>query len=157
MAAQEMQGQQSIHPRDWSWPFWPAVPLYPYGRRQTLRQEVVKDTVWTFDQLQGILYVVVPIRMSIVKLDAGGFWFMHRSHPPESVFGSFKSWSISTAILSTLSYPQSLVLNTRSSSAPSLGDFPTHRCSSPPSMELSVESPLELARLATPTHSSTSR
>lgn len=72
MAAQEMQGQQSIHPRDWSWPFWPAVPLYPYGRRQTLRQEVVKNTVWTFDQLQGILYVVVPIRMSVVKLEAGG-------------------------------------------------------------------------------------
>lgn len=72
MAAQEMQGQHSIHPRDWSWPFWPAVPLYPYGRRRTLRTEVVKDTVWTFDQLQGILYVVVPIRMSVVKLEAGG-------------------------------------------------------------------------------------
>jgi hypothetical protein len=33
---------------------------------------VVKDTVWTFDQLQGILYVVVPIRMSVIKLEAGG-------------------------------------------------------------------------------------
>lgn len=61
-----------IHPRDWSWPFWPVVPLYPYGKRRTLRTEVIKDTLWTFDQLQGILYVVVPIRMSVVKLEQGG-------------------------------------------------------------------------------------
>lgn len=74
MTKQETQGQQvrSIRPRDRSWHFWPAVPLYPYGRRPTLRQEVVKDTIWTFDQLQGIIYVVVPIRMTVVKLEAGG-------------------------------------------------------------------------------------
>ncbi|PSB31747.1 hypothetical protein C7B82_07005 [Stenomitos frigidus ULC18] len=28
--------------------------------------------LWTFDQIQGIFYVVVPIRMTIVKLNAGG-------------------------------------------------------------------------------------
>lgn len=72
MKVQETQGQQSIHPGDWSWPFWPAVPLYPYGKRRTLRTEVVKDRVWTFDQLQGVIYVVVPIRMTVVKLDEGG-------------------------------------------------------------------------------------
>ncbi len=54
------------------WPFWPLVPLYPYSQRYTLRQEVVKDTVWTFDQCQGILYVVVPIRMTVVRLEQGG-------------------------------------------------------------------------------------
>ncbi|NEU82397.1 DUF4336 domain-containing protein [Nostoc sp. UIC10630] len=59
-------------PRDWSWPFWAAVPLYPYGRRRTLRKEIVEDTIWTFDQLHGILYTIVPIRMTIVKLAAGG-------------------------------------------------------------------------------------
>jgi hypothetical protein len=74
MNAQEIQGQQSISPGDWSWRFWPAVPLYPYGRRQTLRTEVVKDKVWTFDQIQGILYVVVPIRMTVVKLEEGGLF-----------------------------------------------------------------------------------
>lgn len=58
--------------RDWSWPLWPIVPLYPYGKRRTLRKEVVKDTIWTFDQIQGILYVAVPIRMTVVKLDEGG-------------------------------------------------------------------------------------
>ncbi len=72
MNVQDTQGQQSIRPRDLSWLFWPAMPLYPYGRRRTLRTEVVKDTVWTFDQIQGILYVVVPIRMTVVKLEAGG-------------------------------------------------------------------------------------
>jgi hypothetical protein len=48
------------------------VPLYHYGRRQTLRTEIVKDTVWIFDQIQGIFYVVVPIRMTVVRLEAGG-------------------------------------------------------------------------------------
>ncbi|MEC4805527.1 MAG: DUF4336 domain-containing protein [Jaaginema sp. PMC 1079.18] len=58
--------------KEWSWPFWPLVPLYPYGQRRTLKTEVVKDTIWTFDQMQGILYVVVPIRMTVVKLAQGG-------------------------------------------------------------------------------------
>ncbi|MCT7959861.1 DUF4336 domain-containing protein [Laspinema sp. D1] len=48
------------------------MPLYPYGRRRTLCQEVVKDTLWTFEQIQGILYVVVPIRMTVVRLERGG-------------------------------------------------------------------------------------
>ncbi len=64
--------EQQPHSRDWSWRFWPAVPLYPFGRRRTLRTEVVKDTIWIFDQIQGIFYTVVPIRMSVVKLEAGG-------------------------------------------------------------------------------------
>jgi hypothetical protein len=33
---------------------------------------VVKDSIWTFDQLQGILYVIVPVRMTVLKLAAGG-------------------------------------------------------------------------------------
>lgn len=67
-----MDENPSINPGEWSWPFWLAVPLYPYGKRRTLRKEVVKDTIWTFDQLQGILYTVVPIRMSVVKREKGG-------------------------------------------------------------------------------------
>ena len=64
--------RQAQQPDDLSWAFWPAVPIYPYGKRRTIRQEVVRDTLWTFDQLQGIFYVVVPIRMSVVKLASGG-------------------------------------------------------------------------------------
>ncbi|MEM9215539.1 MAG: DUF4336 domain-containing protein [Cyanobacteria bacterium P01_F01_bin.150] len=55
-----------------SWPLWPLVPIYPYGNRQTLCTEVIPGKIWTFDQLQGIFYVVVPIRMTVVKLSSGG-------------------------------------------------------------------------------------
>lgn len=58
--------------REHSWWFWFLVPLYPYRRRRTLRREAVPGMVWTLDQLQGVLYTVVPIRMTIVKLAAGG-------------------------------------------------------------------------------------
>ncbi len=58
--------------KDSAWTFWFTLPLYPYNKRRTLRTEVVKDTIWTFDQVQGILYTVVPIRMTVVKLAAGG-------------------------------------------------------------------------------------
>lgn len=73
MNAQEgLQQYPSTNPKDWSWPFWLAVPFYPYNKRRTLCQEVIKDTIWTFDQLHGILYTIVPIRMTIVKLSTGG-------------------------------------------------------------------------------------
>ncbi|MEL7406786.1 MAG: DUF4336 domain-containing protein [Cyanobacteria bacterium J06558_2] len=57
---------------DYYWRFWANVPIYPYSKRFTIRTEVIKDTIWTFDQLQGIFYVVVPIRMTVIKLEAGG-------------------------------------------------------------------------------------
>lgn len=69
---QKQQGHPSIGSQDSSWLLWPVFPLYPYGKRRTLRTEVVKDAIWTFDQIQGIFYVVVPIRMTVVRLEAGG-------------------------------------------------------------------------------------
>ena len=66
--------QQNSNFRDWSWPLWPILPLYPYGQRRTLRKEIVKDTIWTFDQLQGIFYVTVPIRMTVVRMNGGGLF-----------------------------------------------------------------------------------
>jgi hypothetical protein len=57
---------------DFSWNFWYLLPIYPFGKRRTFRKEVVKGTIWTFDQVQGILYVTVPIRMTVVRLEAGG-------------------------------------------------------------------------------------
>ena len=58
--------------KDISWSFWPIVPIYPYGQRKTIRREIVKDAVWTFEQIQGIFYVIVPIRMTVIKLAEGG-------------------------------------------------------------------------------------
>jgi hypothetical protein len=63
---------ENINPQDYTWKFWPVVPLYPYGKRRTIRKEVIKNTIWTFDQIQGVFYVVVPIRMTVVKLEKGG-------------------------------------------------------------------------------------
>ena len=54
------------------WQYWPIVPIYPYSKRKTICQEIIKDTIWTFDQLQGIFYVVVPIRMTAIRLESGG-------------------------------------------------------------------------------------
>ncbi|HYW19700.1 MAG TPA: DUF4336 domain-containing protein [Nodularia sp. (in: cyanobacteria)] len=63
---------EQIDQQDFSWSFWFTLPLYPYGQRRTICKEVIKDTIWTFDQMQGIFYVVVPIRMTVVKLEQGG-------------------------------------------------------------------------------------
>lgn len=57
---------------EYKWRFWATVPIYPYSKRRTIRREVLKDTIWTFEQLQGIFYVVVPIRMTVIRLEAGG-------------------------------------------------------------------------------------
>jgi Domain of unknown function (DUF4336) len=57
---------------DVSWRFWFTLPIYPYQRRRTLRREVKAGEIWVFEQVQGIFYVVVPIRMTVVKLAEGG-------------------------------------------------------------------------------------
>jgi len=53
------------------WPWWPLLPLYPYGRRRTLVRELVPDQVWAFEQVQGVWYVAVPIRMTVLRVRAG--------------------------------------------------------------------------------------
>ena len=53
------------------WPWWPLLPLYPYGRRRTLVRELIPGRIWSFEQLQGVWYVAVPIRMTVVRLQDG--------------------------------------------------------------------------------------
>lgn len=62
------------------------LPLSPesLGRRKTLQTEVVKDTVWTFDQIQGIINVNVPVRCTIIKLKDG--LFVHNPVGPTREF-----------------------------------------------------------------------
>jgi len=57
--------------RESDWPLWLALPVFPYSRRKTIRREVGPG-VWAFDQLIGIYYVHVPIRMTVIKMEAGG-------------------------------------------------------------------------------------
>ena len=56
---------------DQCWPWWPLLPLYPYGRRVTLLTELIPGEVWGLEQLQGIYYVAVPIRLTVVRISGG--------------------------------------------------------------------------------------
>lgn len=56
---------------DQHWPWWPLLPLYPYGHRRTLVRELIPDQIWSFEQLQGVFYVAVPIRMTVVRVSGG--------------------------------------------------------------------------------------
>ena len=60
-----------VNPADQRWGFWPLLPLYPYGRRATHVQELIPGQVWGFEQLQGVYYVAVPIRLTVVKVPGG--------------------------------------------------------------------------------------
>jgi len=60
-----------IQPADQRWNFWPLLPLYPYGRRATQVEELIPGQVWSFEQLQGVYYVAVPIRLTVVKVPGG--------------------------------------------------------------------------------------
>ena len=50
----------------WNW--WPLLPLYPYGRKRTIFRELVPNQIWSFEQLQGIYYVAVPVRLLVVRV-----------------------------------------------------------------------------------------
>ena len=50
----------------WNW--WPLFPLYPYGRKRTIFRELVPNQIWSFEQLQGIYYVAVPVRLLVVRV-----------------------------------------------------------------------------------------
>ena len=53
------------------WPWWPLFPLYPYGRRRTVFRELIKGQIWSLEQLQGLYYVAVPVRLTVVKVSGG--------------------------------------------------------------------------------------
>lgn len=72
---------RAVHQRDWPW--WPLLPLYPYGQRATLVQERVPGRIWTFDQLHGVWYVAVPIRMTVVKVAEGLLLYAPVAPTPE--------------------------------------------------------------------------
>lgn len=64
---------------DVSWPLGKvAFSLLPLAgtstRRATVEECVVTDTIWTHDQIQGVVNVNVPVRQTVVKLSDGGLW-----------------------------------------------------------------------------------
>ncbi len=65
-----------------------GLPLSPEAvdRRKTILKEVVKDTIWTLDQVQGIINVNVPVRCTVVKLSGGGLFVNNPIAPtPEAI------------------------------------------------------------------------
>ena len=47
---------------------------FPAASRATVRRELVPGRIWSFEQVQGVIYVHVPVRMTVVKLDSGGLF-----------------------------------------------------------------------------------
>jgi hypothetical protein len=64
-------GAAPVSAADQHWPWWPLLPLYPYGRRRTLVRELIAGRLWSFEQLQGVWYVAVPIRMLVLRVREG--------------------------------------------------------------------------------------
>ena len=46
----------------------------PGSTRATLRRELVPGRIWSFEQVQGVIFVHVPVRMTVVRLDGGGLF-----------------------------------------------------------------------------------
>ena len=67
----DLSATEGISSEDQSWPWWPLLPLYPYGRRATHFEELIPGEVWSLEQLQGVYYVAVPIRLTVVKVPGG--------------------------------------------------------------------------------------
>lgn len=62
-----------------SWPLGKvAFSLLPLAgtstRRATVEQCIIKDAMWTHDQIQGIVNVNVPVRQTVITLKDGGLW-----------------------------------------------------------------------------------
>mmetsp|Transcript_72856 Transcript_72856/g.170619 ORF Transcript_72856/g.170619 Transcript_72856/m.170619 type:complete len:487 (-) Transcript_72856:98-1558(-) len=64
------------------WSLWPALPIAPYERRVTLRYEVIPGQLWTFEQKQGILYIHVPIRMTVYRMQTRPGLFVYAPVAP---------------------------------------------------------------------------
>jgi hypothetical protein len=75
---------REAHPERW-YPYWWALPLAPYGSKATAMAEVVPGQVWTFDQLQGLLDVLVNVRMTVVAMGNGGLWVHNPVAPTQEL------------------------------------------------------------------------
>ena len=58
---------EAIIPKEANWPLWTALPVAPYSKRRTIRYDIAPG-VYAFDQLIGIYYVHVPIRMVVMTV-----------------------------------------------------------------------------------------
>lgn len=60
------------------------------GRRKTIFKEIVKNQIWTLDQIQGIINVNVPVRSTIIKLKDGGLFINNPIAPTDEAIDYIK-------------------------------------------------------------------
>jgi hypothetical protein len=79
---------RAARPLDRSFPLgriaFSLLPLAGIEQRVTTQQEIVRNEMWTLDQLQGVLAVNVPVRATVIKLStaAGGGLLIHNPVAP---------------------------------------------------------------------------
>ena len=78
-----------------SWPLGKvAFSLLPLAgtstRRATIEQCIVPGTMWTHDQIQGIINVNVPVRQTVIKLKDGGLWVLNPVAPTPQLLKMMK-------------------------------------------------------------------
>ena len=81
--------------KEMSWPLGKvAFSLLPLAgtstRRATVEECLVPDTIWTHDQIQGVVNVNVPVRQTVVKLKGGGLWVHNPVAPTPQLIGMMK-------------------------------------------------------------------
>lgn len=78
-----------------SWPLGKvAFSLLPLAgtstRRATVETTIIKDTMWTHDQVQGVVNVNVPVRQTVIRLKDGGLWVHNPVAPTPQVLAMMK-------------------------------------------------------------------
>jgi hypothetical protein len=78
-----------------SWPLGKvAFSLLPLAgtstRRATIETTIIKDTIWTHDQIQGVVNVNVPVRQTVIRLKSGGLWVHNPVAPTPQVLDMMK-------------------------------------------------------------------
>jgi len=78
-----------------SWPLGKvAFSLLPLAgtstRRATVETTIIEDTMWTHDQIQGVVNVNVPVRQTVIRLKDGGLWVHNPVAPTPQVLSMMK-------------------------------------------------------------------
>jgi hypothetical protein len=81
---------------DVSWPLGKvAFSLLPLAgtssRRATVEDTLIPETMWTHDQIQGVVNVNVPVRQTVIRLKDGGLWVHNPVAPTPQLLKKMKS------------------------------------------------------------------
>ena len=79
-----------------SWPLGKiAFSLLPLAgtstRRATVEECIIPDTMWTHDQIQGVVNVNVPVRQTVIRLEDGGLWVHNPVAPTPQLLQKMKA------------------------------------------------------------------